>query len=81
MELLLRGVLLLQMRQVHKSFDGKHALSDVSLDIHAGEVHALMALACARPPRSKGLVGRGQRTGVLVIGKGPRDAHRATGSA
>ena len=34
--------LLLQVRHVHKSFDGTHALADVSLDICAGEVHALM---------------------------------------
>ena len=37
-----RGDLLLQVRHVHKSFDGTHALADVSLDIRAGEVHALM---------------------------------------
>ena len=36
------GDLLLQVRHMHKSFDGTHALADVSLDIRAGEVHALM---------------------------------------
>ena len=36
------GDLLLQVRHLSKSFDGTQALSDVSLDIRAGEVHALM---------------------------------------
>ncbi|MGA2258673.1 MAG: ATP-binding cassette domain-containing protein, partial [Thermoguttaceae bacterium] len=27
---------------MYKSFDGTHALTDVSLDVRAGEVHALM---------------------------------------
>jgi inositol transport system ATP-binding protein len=37
-----QGELLLQMRNVYKSFDGTRALTGVSLDIRAGEVHALM---------------------------------------
>ncbi len=42
MRSLLAKDLLLQVRHVHKSFDGTRALADVSLDICGGEVHALM---------------------------------------
>jgi len=36
------GELLLQVRNVHKSFDGTQAMADVSLEVRGGEIHALM---------------------------------------
>lgn len=36
------GVPLLSARNIHKAFPGVIALDDVSLDVHAGRVHALM---------------------------------------
>ena len=36
------GEVILEMKDIDKSFPGVHALDHVSLDVKAGEVHALM---------------------------------------
>ena len=36
------GEVILEMRNIDKSFPGVHALNDVSFDVRRGEVHALM---------------------------------------
>ena len=36
------GEVILEMRNIDKSFPGVHALNNVSFDIRKGEVHALM---------------------------------------
>ena len=36
------GEVILEMRNIDKSFPGVHALNNVSFDVRRGEVHALM---------------------------------------
>ena len=76
---------LVSMQGVHKRFPGVHALNDVSFDLHAGEVHALMGEnGAGKSTLMKILSGVYQRSegSVLVNGTavnfdGPRAAQDA----
>lgn len=76
---------LLELRDVHKSFDAVHALRGVSLELHAGEVHGLAGENGAGKSTVVRVIGGEHRPDageVLVDGKmahfsGPRDAQQA----
>ena len=75
---------LLELRDVHKSFDAVHALRGVSLELHAGEVHGLAGENGAGKSTIVRVIGGEHRPdagAVLVDGApvafaGPRDAQR-----
>ncbi len=75
---------LLELRDVHKSFDAVHALRGVSLELHAGEVHGLAGENGAGKSTIVRVIGGEHRpdTGVVLVDgepvafAGPRDAQR-----
>ena len=69
------------MRNVSKTFPGVRALDDVSLDLHAGEVHMLLGEnGAGKSTLIKVLYGayRADAGTILIEGKGGR--HRAAGA-
>jgi len=73
----------LQLREIHKRFPGVHALRGVSLDVHAGEVVALLGENGAGKSTLMKIVGGIEQpdSGNLLVDDRPvvvRDAHAAT---
>lgn len=72
----------IRMEHIHKSFGGVHALNDVHIDVHAGEVHAILGengagkstliktMTGVHQPDSGGIYWRGEQ----VSFSGPREA-------